>query len=549
MDEIIKEINKIKYLEIRNCQTIISDVPIELINIESSKEKLYMILYILYSLRDKINNKLIIDFIFQTNKEGEIPDKISFYQFFLLSFYNFINIYFNQRQFILIRFPQIFQRNNEDNLINFDYQIKIDLLNNHIIINNKEYASSSNKIIENNEQLLSIFSNILSQIDQKQLLDYHLFKYDFTCLAGTFDHCHIGHLFLIQSSLLLSKSHYFIGVCSDDMVKHKGPLSLIQSNFIRRKKIEEIINLNGYNKNNCLYEIKTIYDTVDMAGREKDLNCLIVTTETYKGGLHCNEIRKKNNLKEVDICTINVINIDLDNANKISSSLIRKDILNIIPIEKINKIYSEFSNLCLDSLDIKNKDIINFWWHEFLENYTKKWKFYHNLNHIYSFLELYQKYNIHINKYKNEFLISIFFHDIIYIPSRNDNEEESIKVFNKFYTETNPKNLIKEIVIEFITETKNHTLSKTYENELNFFMDMDMEIVSEENWEDYENKIRKEYCFLDDNDYKKGRKQFLQNLLNKEKIFRTNIFYNNYEERAKNNINNILNKLNSNTSS
>ena len=155
-----------------------------------------------------------------------------------------------------IRFPQIFQRNNDVELINFDYQIKIDILNNHITIYNQEYASSSNKILENKNQLLSIFSKILSQINQKQLLnDYNLFKYEFTCLAGTFDHCHIGHLFLFQSSLALSKPHYFIGVCSDEMIKHKGHLSLIQSNFIRRKKIEEIINLNGYNKNNCLYEI------------------------------------------------------------------------------------------------------------------------------------------------------------------------------------------------------------------------------------------------------------------------------------------------------
>ena len=89
---------------------------------------------------------------------------------------------------------------------------------------------------------LSKFKQILSQIDEEKLLNkYNLFHYPFTCLAGTFDRCHLGHLFLIQTSLVLSKSHYFIGVCSDDMIKHKGPFSLIQPNFIRRKKIEEII--------------------------------------------------------------------------------------------------------------------------------------------------------------------------------------------------------------------------------------------------------------------------------------------------------------------
>ena len=539
MDDVYNEINKIEYLFIKDCQLIIEDIPVELFN-ESNNNKLCKILDILYSLRDKINNKLIIDFIFETKDEKEIPKKISFYQYILLSFYTFINIYFNQRQFIIIRFPQIFQINDNHQIINFDYKIKLNLLNNIISFNDKEFT----KYIKSNNELLSKFKQILSQIDEEKLLNkYNLFHYPYTCLAGTFDRCHLGHLFLIQTSLLLSKSHYFIGVCSDDMIKHKGPFSLIQPNFIRRKKIEEIINLNGHNNYNCLYEVNTIYDAVDMAGRDKDLKCLIVTTETYKGGLYCNEIRKKNNLNEVDICTINVININLDDINKISSSLIRKDILNIISIEKINKLYSDFSNLCMNLLKIENKNDVDYWWHEILENYTKKWKFYHNLNHVYSFVNLFEKYNKFINNYKNEFLISIYFHDIIYIPSRNDNEEESINMFNKFYNEVKPNNLNKEKVIEFIAETKNHSLSKDYDFELDLFLDMDMQIVSDENWEDYENKIRKEYCFVDETEYKNKRRQFLQGLINKNRIFRTQIFYDTYEQIAKNNITNIINKL------
>ena len=545
MEEVYNEINQIKYLQISNCQLIISGLPIEFLNLEKNKDKLCWTIDILYALKDKINNKLIIEFIFQIDNNQNIPSKISFYQNILLSFYTFMNIYFNQRQFILITFPQIFQNDNKNQLIYFDYQININVLTNKIILNNKEYCSSSDTKYLSNSKLILIFSQILSQIDQNKLLhNFNLFKYNFTCLAGTFDRCHLGHLFLIQSSLLLSQNHYFIGVCSDDMIKHKGPLSLIQPNFIRRKKIEEIINLNGYNGHNCKYEVGTIYDTVDMAGREKDLNCLIVTTETYKGGLYCNEIRRKNNLNDVDICTIDVININLDNINKISSSLIRKEILNMISLEKLNTLYEEFQNLFINLLNIENKNAIDYWWNEILEHYTKKWKYYHNLNHIYSFVNLFKQYINHIDKYKNEFLISIYFHDIIYIPSRNDNEEESIIVFNKFYTDTNPNNLNKEIVIEFIKETKHHLLSKNYSDELNLFMDMDMQIIADENWEDYENKIRLEFCFMNDTEYKKERKLFLQNLINKEKIFRTKIFYDTYEQKARNNINKIITKLN-----
>ena len=116
-------------------------------------------------------------------------------------------------------------------------------------------------------------------------------------------------------------------------------------------------------------------------------------------------------------------------------------------------------------------------------------------------------------------------------------------MFNKFYNEVKPNNLNKEKVIEFIAETKNHSLSKDYDFELDLFLDMDMQIVADENWEDYENKIRKEYCFVDETEYKNKRKQFLQGLVNKNRIFRTQIYYDTYEQIAKNNITNIINKL------
>ena len=539
MDDLNKEINIIPYLQINNCKLVISNIPLNLFkNIKGeNSEKLQLLLEILYIFKDKINSKLIIDIIFKQNKENELPKEVSFYQYFLISLYTFINIHYSNNQFILIRFPQLFPK--KENEINFNYTINLNLSNNEIILNEKKYILNSEK-----PDMINIFEKIASQIDEKYLLkDYKLFQYNFTCLAGTFDRCHLGHYFLIQTSFLLSKSHCFIGVCSDEMIKHKGPFSILQTNYIRRKKIEEIVQINGYNNLDCKYEIKTIYDGVDMAGVQEDLECLIVTSETYKGGLYCNEIRKKNKIKPVELCTINVIQINLDDSTKISSSILRKEILDIISIEKINEIYYNFKNIC-KNLECENKDLIDYWWDEILNYYTKKWKFYHNLNHIYSFISLYNKYNNLIENGKNEFLLSIFFHDIIYIPSRNDNEKESIFIFNKFYQDFKPKNLNKEKVIELVTETENHLLNKEYSNDINLFLDMDMQIIAQDNWEDYENKIRNEYCFVDYNIYKIKRKEFLENLEKKEKIFRTKIFFEEFETKARNNIKNIINKLN-----
>ena len=72
---------------------------------------------------------------------------------------------------------------------------------------------------------------------------------------------------------------------------------------------------------------------------------------------------------------------------------------------------------------------------------------------------------------------------------------------------------------------------------------MDIYIIAEKNWEDYENKIRNEYNYLNFDIYKNKRKEFLLGLTKKKKIFRTKIFYNEYEEKARENINNLLKQL------
>lgn len=539
MKDAIKDINNINYLKINSCHLIISDIPIKILKYKEKEEelisKLNAILEILYLFKDKINDKMIIDFIFEKGIENDLPKEVSFYQYFFISFYSFINIYYTNNQFVLIRFPQLFLQKDE---IVYDYSIKVNLSNMELDLNQKNYIFNTSK-----SDLLTIFEKIASQIDESYLLkNYKLFQYHFTCLAGTFDRCHKGHYFLIQTSFLLSKYHCFIGVCSDEMIKHKCCFSLLQTNYVRRKKLEELVKINGFNNENFKCDIKTIYDGVDRAGVEKNLDCLIVTSETYKGGLYCNEVRKKNNIKPVELCTINLIAINLDNMNKISSSILRNEIIERFPVEKINIIYLVFQNLCIN-LKCENKDLVSFWWNEILNNYTKKWKYYHNLNHIHSFIELFEKYNNIIEKEKNEFLLSIFFHDIIYIPSRNDNEEESIKLCNKFIQEVQPQNLNKEKVNEFIMETKNHLLNKDYGNDINLFMDMDMQIIGQYNWEDYEKSIRKEYCFYDKNIYNIKRKEFLEKLNKKERIFRTDIFYKEFEKNARTNIKNIIKTL------
>ena len=145
------------------------------------------------------------------------------------------------------------------------------------------------------------------------------------------------------------------------------------------------------------------------------------------------------------------------------------------------------------------------------------------------------------------FWYAIWFHDIVYIPMRKDNEMLSIKMFEDFYNE-NKKELENKIncteVNEYIKETENHLLSKENSNKkIDMFLDFDMMIMASDNIEQYEQEIRDEYSNISSEDYTKGRIDFLNKILSKPQIYRTDSYLSQYEEKARNNIKKILKQL------
>ncbi len=87
-----------------------------------------------------------------------------------------------------------------------------------------------------------------------------------------------------------------------------------------------------------------------------------------------------------------------------------------------------------------NVDFLNNYWTKIkiaYENYSKSKKYYHTIYHIYDIIENFAKNK---NKFLDEFpnlnleilTDAIIFHDIIYIPGNNDNEEKSVELYNRY---------------------------------------------------------------------------------------------------------------------
>ena len=181
-------------------------------------------------------------------------------------------------------------------------------------------------------------------------------------------------------------------------------------------------------------------------------------------------------------------------------------------------------------------------WKEIETTYHDETRYYHTMEHLQNVHhELLQvKQNI---RDWDCVLFSLFYHDIIYIPTRTDNESKSSELAKARLESIHLPLIQIEKCIKMIMATKDHTISD--EDDINLFTDADLSILgsSRSVYADYCHNVRKEYAELPDSIYKAGRKTFLQKLLNMPAIFKTDNFYRKYEKTARENIDYELDML------
>jgi len=112
-------------------------------------------------------------------------------------------------------------------------------------------------------------------------------------------------------------------------------------------------------------------------------------------------------------------------------------------------------------IDSKENEILNL----IMTKYSEPHRYYHNLQHI---SELYNKLSLwNLNQNNQRIIVmAIIFHDIIYDPMANDNEEKSNELFLKYFSKFNNS----EKVSKLILATKNHSIHPEGEDPLLIFV-------------------------------------------------------------------------------
>ncbi|KGO82597.1 hypothetical protein Q763_05750 [Flavobacterium beibuense F44-8] len=189
-----------------------------------------------------------------------------------------------------------------------------------------------------------------------------------------------------------------------------------------------------------------------------------------------------------------------------------------------------------------NKESTQSMWQEIKEYYSHKSRKYHNLTHLEN---LYKELSFckELIEDWDTVLFALFYHDIIYKSTRNDNEEQSAELALQRLKEINYPEDKAERCRQMILATKSHL--PVSDNDINLFTDADLSILGYDwsRYAKYYKQVREEYSYYPDILYKPGRKKVLKHFLSMSFIYKTEFFRAKYEENAKENIRKELTKL------
>ncbi|KAM6399296.1 bifunctional coenzyme A synthase [Rhynochetos jubatus] len=152
---------------------------------------------------------------------------------------------------------------------------------------------------------------------------------DFSDVAvgGTFDRLHGAHRLLLSACCLLARHRLLAGVADGDLLRHKVLAELIEPYELRAAKLREFLE---DVKPSLRYDIVALADPYGPAVTDPDLQCLVVSEETRRGGEAVNKKRLENGLPELVLYEILLMKDPEHGQNeeeKISSSSLRQRLL------------------------------------------------------------------------------------------------------------------------------------------------------------------------------------------------------------------------------
>lgn len=168
--------------------------------------------------------------------------------------------------------------------------------------------------------------------------------------------------------------------------------------------------------------------------------------------------------------------------------------------------------------------------------YSTVGRFYHTIQHIHYFLETLEGMELVAIDF-SVIQLAAWFHDVIYDPKYQDNEEKSAEYAEVALTELSIPLATIARVKTLILSTKTHQ-SPPDDIDCQILLDADLAILgaAESEYKAYSMAIRQEYSWVPEREYRWRRKQVLDKFLQRNRIYYTSELFLALEERARHNL-------------
>jgi predicted metal-dependent HD superfamily phosphohydrolase len=172
-----------------------------------------------------------------------------------------------------------------------------------------------------------------------------------------------------------------------------------------------------------------------------------------------------------------------------------------------------------------------------MQSYSEPHRFYHTLQHLGECLELLDAV-APLAARLPEIQLALWFHDAIYDPQRQDNEDRSATWAIESLSTLD--STIAQRVHDLVLVTKHHRV--LHDTDAQLLVDVDLAILGadEERFAEYDRQIRQEYHWVSAEDFRVGRSQILKSFLERPAIYGTPWLADQLELKARRNLENSL---------
>ena len=176
--------------------------------------------------------------------------------------------------------------------------------------------------------------------------------------------------------------------------------------------------------------------------------------------------------------------------------------------------------------------------------YSEPQRHYHTLQHLRECMALFDA-AAPLARRPAEVELALWFHDAVYDPRAQDNEERSAEWTRGAVRAAGCDPELAERVAALVLSTRHDAAPVTDGPDVELLLDVDLAILGSApgRFEESSRQIRVEYAHVPEAEYRTGRSRILRGFLARERIYRTDVFHDSLEAKARANLEGALREL------